>query len=94
MAARRIGTFDAIPGLTVEETRALWDESHRELEFWQKNGRELRKKYPELAVAVVDGEVIDTDPDPIALITRVQDRLGPHKAWFKYFHKTPNNWAL
>ncbi len=60
--------------MTVSDTDGLaaaWERADREHAFWQANRADLTRRYPDQFVAVVDEQVIDSDPDLYVLAERL-----------------------
>ncbi len=78
-----------------EEIAAAFAEAWRETEFWQENYERLRHEYPDLWVAVKDGEVIDTDRDQWTLLQRLRAAglERPH-VWTSFVPKEPMSLML
>jgi hypothetical protein len=70
---------------------AAWERADREHAFWEANRADLTQRYPDLFVAVVDEQVLDTDPDLYALAERLQ--AGGHdlrEVWISFMRfKSP-----
>ena len=51
---------------------AAWERADREDAFWGANRVDLARRYPDRFVAVVDEQVVDSDPDLFVLAERLQ----------------------
>ena len=72
MAARKTRK----PKTAAIEYREVQRQIAKEERAFRRQKKELLKKYENEFVAVHQGEVVDHDPDDIALVTRVMQKLG------------------
>ena len=62
--------------MTVPDTddglAAAWERADREDAFWEANRADITRRYPDQFVAILDEQVIDSDPDLYVLAERLQ----------------------
>ena len=66
---------------SIERRKAL----RQNVEFFDSNYQKFIEDYPERWVAVLNREVIDTDPDMRELVDRIHDRGVPLRTTFINF---------
>jgi hypothetical protein len=78
-----------------EEIMAAHAEKWREAMFWQESYERLRHEYPNLWVAVKDGEVIDTDTHQWPLLQRLRAAgLEWPQVWTSFVPREPMSLML
>ena len=75
----------------VERVKAAFREAEAQQAFWEEHYGELREKYPDLFVAVVDSAVVASGPDLQTLLYTLRGQgIAPQQAWVRLVESHPS----
>jgi hypothetical protein len=81
--------------IDTDELSAVWERAERERAFCEAHRTELTRQYPDQFVAVMDEQVVDSDPDLYALAERLQDAGHElRNVWISFLRFRSPPWLL